>query len=164
LNIKEKRRISIVGSIAVGKTTYAKKLSKKTGIPVYHIDSIQYDEKLNIKELSQIRSEIDKIENQDQWIIDGYGPLDMLESRFQKAEEIIFLQRSLLLNFIMLSYRVTKNFFITRKELPPGSSERSYKHIQRQYKTLWSMYHIMRPEMLKLLNKEQIKHKVVFIG
>lgn len=163
MDFKKIEKVCIVGSIAVGKTTYAKKLSQATGIPVYHVDSIQYDKDLNIRKLSEIREYLKGIENKKTWIIDGYGPLDMLENRFKSADQIVFLNRNLALNFLMLSFRVAKNFFSPRDELPLGSTERNYKHIRRQYKTLWSMYFVMKPEMLKLLNKEQIKNKVVFI-
>lgn len=65
-------KILIVGIVASGKTTLARKLSKLLGIIHYEIDSIVHDDKNNIK-----RSEIEQkkifkeINKEDSWIIEG---------------------------------------------------------------------------------------------
>ena len=42
-------KILIIGIVASGKTTLAKKLSRKTNIEYYEIDSIVHDDKNNLK-------------------------------------------------------------------------------------------------------------------
>lgn len=85
-------KILIIGSVASGKTTFAKKLSKKLNIKHFEIDSVVHDDELGKKRTEEEQKEIfDKInsENND-WIIEGtlrknlYYLLDY-------ADKIIFL-------------------------------------------------------------------------
>lgn len=65
-------KILIIGAVASGKTTVAKKISEHTGIKYYEIDSIVHDDKKNIKrsEDEQINI-INQINKNDDWIIEG---------------------------------------------------------------------------------------------
>ena len=65
-------KILIIGIVASGKTTLAKKLSKELNIRYYEIDSIVHDDlnarKRTIEEQSKIINEINQKED---WIIEG---------------------------------------------------------------------------------------------
>lgn len=65
-------KILIIGPVASGKTTVAKKISEHTGIKHYEIDSIVHNDKNNIKrtENEQINI-INQINKNDDWIIEG---------------------------------------------------------------------------------------------
>lgn len=65
-------KILIVGIVASGKTTLAKKLSKLLGIKHYEIDSIVHDDVSGVKrsEIQQKRM-FNKINKEDDWIIEG---------------------------------------------------------------------------------------------
>ncbi len=66
-------KILIVGSVASGKTTFAKELFKKLNIKHFEIDSVVHDDDNNRKRTEEEQKEIfDKInsENND-WIIEG---------------------------------------------------------------------------------------------
>lgn len=66
-------KILIVGTVGTGKTTLAKKLSKKYNIKYYEIDSIIHDDnKCGIKRsLQEQKSIIQDINKQEDWIIEG---------------------------------------------------------------------------------------------
>lgn len=157
------QKICILGNTASGKTRLAKKISKLTNIPVTHVDSIQFNQQLEILPLDQIRNKLFQIEHQDQWIIDGYGPLDMLEARFLKADQIIFIDPPIYINFFWLTYRQIKNILWPRSELPKGSSELNWKHIKKVYKTTWSIHIKMRPQLIKMIQRKEFVHKVRFL-
>ncbi len=79
-------KILIVGSVASGKSTLARKLSKDSNIRVYEIDSIVHDDVLNVKrsnlEQQKIINEINKNKS---WILEGtlrsnlYNLLDLAD-------------------------------------------------------------------------------------
>lgn len=163
LNPKLHHRICVLGNSASGKTTLSKKIAFNLGLPVYHIDSIQFDSNLQIRPLELIREELKKIEQEPEWIIDGFGPLDMLEERFNRADLIIYLDRSYLYCLTMLSYRFFKNLFWPRLELPIGASEFNVSHIKKSYKTIRSVHYKMLPELLKMIQKKQFVKKVQII-
>jgi adenylate kinase family enzyme len=72
-------KIDIIGSVASGKTTLAKEISKKYQIPCYEKDNVVWertingDKKRNSKERDRIFDEIIKREN---WIVEG-SPVKM---------------------------------------------------------------------------------------
>ena len=79
-------KILIIGCVGCGKSTYAKKLSKKVHIPVYSIDEIVHDDVKGIRRsLEEQKELINKIDVNDKWIIEGslrkelYFLLDMAD-------------------------------------------------------------------------------------
>ncbi len=79
-------KILIVGCVGCGKSTYAKKLNKKLGIPVFGIDDIVHDDVLHVRRsLEEQKRLIAEIDINKQWIIEGalrkelYFLLDMAD-------------------------------------------------------------------------------------
>lgn len=65
-------KILIIGIVASGKTTLAKRLSQELNIKHYEIDSIVHDDLNNKKRTPQEQNEIiEKINKQADWIIEG---------------------------------------------------------------------------------------------
>ena len=65
-------KILIVGIVASGKTTLAKKLSKLLNIKHYEIDSVVHDDLKNVKRSEVEQKKIfNKINKNDSWIIEG---------------------------------------------------------------------------------------------
>lgn len=65
-------KILIVGIVASGKTTMAKRLSKLLNIEHYEIDSIVHDDINNVKRSESEQKKIfNKIDKNDSWIIEG---------------------------------------------------------------------------------------------
>ena len=65
-------KILIVGIVASGKTTLARKLSKLLGIVHYEIDSVVHDDINKIKRSEKEQKKIFKeINREDNWIIEG---------------------------------------------------------------------------------------------
>ena len=84
------KKVIIVGSPGAGKTTFARKLREKIGLPLYHLDSIWHKpDKTNIP-----REEFDKILadiiSKDEWIIDGCY-CRTLDVRVNACDTIFFL-------------------------------------------------------------------------
>ena len=84
------KKIIIVGSPGVGKTTFARKLQEKIGLPLYHLDSIWHKpDKTNIP-----REEFDKILagiiSKDEWIIDGCY-CRTIDIRVKACDTVFFL-------------------------------------------------------------------------
>ena len=65
-------KILIVGIVASGKTTLARKLSKVLGIKHYEIDSIVHDDISGVKRSENVQKEMFNIINKENdWIIEG---------------------------------------------------------------------------------------------
>lgn len=156
-------RIAIIGNVASGKTTLARKLSQEKNIEVTHVDSIQFIKNLKIRPYKETIEILTEIQNKKSWIIDGYGPLDILEKRFELADQIIFLDPPIFKNYIRLALRQIKNIFFPRKELPAECNEICWGHTVKLFKTIHQLHTKMRPELVRILNREIYKKKLLHI-
>lgn len=97
----------IFGSPGSGKSTYAKKLSKKLQIPVYYLD--QYFFSSNWQEIDEnvFLSMQQNIVDQEKWIIDG-NCIHSLEMRYQKSDLVLYFSYPKLICF----YRIFKRRFL----------------------------------------------------
>ena len=108
-------KILIVGIVASGKTTLAKKLSKLLDIKHYEIDSVVHDDENGIK-----RSEVEqkkifkKIDKEDDWIIEG----TLRKHLFylcEMADKIIYLDIPLIVRKRRIFVRFIKQLFRIEK-------------------------------------------------
>ncbi len=85
-------RIYIVGAAGSGKTTFAKRISLKSGIECYHLDNIFYSNK-NGKLRSENEKEIlfKEIINKPEWILEDNGTRTCFAKAINSADKIILL-------------------------------------------------------------------------
>ena len=87
---KKYEKIIVLGAGGSGKTTLAKKLSKKSGIKVYHLDKEYWLPNWQRPDNEQWKSKIEKLAKQDSWIMDG-NYIDTLDIRLSSADLVIML-------------------------------------------------------------------------
>ena len=76
------KKISVIGNACSGKTTLSRKLAERYELPLTHVDSIQFLPGLKLRNPDETRKTLQEISERDMWIIDGYGPLKIIEKRF----------------------------------------------------------------------------------
>lgn len=116
-------RIMIIGSGGSGKTTLARQLGDKTGLPVVHLDQIFWSPG-NWKHLE--REEFDALLEEElekpRWILDGnYNRT--LEPRLERCDTVIYLDFPRLVSFTGWLRRVIKNRGRARPDMAPGCAE-----------------------------------------
>jgi adenylate kinase family enzyme len=116
------KRIIVIGSPGSGKSTFSRKLSEVTGIPLIHLDK----EFWNYGWVETPREEWVKKQGaficEDEWIIDGnYG--GTLDIRVERADTIISFQLSRVVCLIRYFKRVIKNINKLRPDMPEGCPE-----------------------------------------
>lgn len=157
------KKIAVIGNVAGGKTRLSRKISAKHNIPLTHIDSIQFLPGMIIRPMPETREIINKITSQETWLIDGFGPLDILEKRFALADRIIFIDLPLWRHLWWCCKRQLKNIYSRRAELPDGCNELTYNHTKKLFKTIWQIHKKMRPELIRILNRDKNKPKLIWI-
>lgn len=157
-------RITIIGNSCGGKTQVSRQLSKRYNLPLIHVDQIQFMEGLKFRPYKESIQLLQVEQDKPQWIIDGFGPLDILEDRLKKSDWIIMIDLPLWVHYWWATKRVFRNLFFTqRAELPAHSSERNLEHIFKLYKTIHQIHTKMRPEMLRILQRDQFKSKTLLV-
>lgn len=100
-------KIDIIGSVASGKTTLAKRISRKYGIPYYEKDNIVWKRTLN-GDVKRNPEERDKyfydIINEKNWIVEG-SPRKILKESFGCCDYIIVLDEYTIIRMIRVFKR-----------------------------------------------------------
>lgn len=85
-------RIQIIGYSGSGKSTLARKLGEKYGLPVLHLDSVQFLPNWEIRPTEEKQRIVAKfLDANDGWVVDGnYGKLSY-ERRMEEADELVIM-------------------------------------------------------------------------
>ncbi|MBD5281049.1 MAG: adenylate kinase [Bacteroides sp.] len=65
------KRVIVIGCPGAGKSTFARKLAAKTGLPLYYLDMIWHRADRTVIGCEEFDRELDAILKKDEWIIDG---------------------------------------------------------------------------------------------
>ncbi len=65
------KKVIVIGCPGSGKTTFAEKLNKYTGLPLYYLDAIWHKPDKTHISREDFDNRISEIFNEDKWIIDG---------------------------------------------------------------------------------------------
>lgn len=157
------KKIAIIGNGGGGKTTLSRRLGELHGVPVTHVDTIQFVAGMNVRPLAETRAILGEITAREKWLIDGFGPLDMIDARFEKAERVIFVDFPLWRHYWWCTKRQVKSLWSPRRELVEGCNEATIKHTIKLFKTLWKVHYGMKPELMKIFNRASIAPKMIYI-
>ena len=88
--MKQERRILVIGCPGAGKSTFARTLQKKTGLPLYYLDMLFHRaDKITVTD-EEFDEQLITILNKGAWIIDG-NYLRTLSMRLEYADAVFFL-------------------------------------------------------------------------
>lgn len=129
----------------MGKTTFAKKLSKKVGIPFFSTDDIFYIRKFTVKRSDEEILRLAKLTfAKKNWIVEG-STRRILSLGLKKADKIFYFQStSLLRQYYLLFTRRNKHqdfknllsltFYLFKKRFGIGEAKKvSYKELLKPY-------------------------------
>lgn len=148
------KRVLVIGSPGVGKSTFAKKLAKITGLPLCHLDLVWYDEEAKQLPRKEFDVHLVEILKGDEWILDGNYQRTM-EMRVKRCDTVILLEYPLEVCLAGLRERVGQkkdDFRWVDKEVNP---ELMQKAIDFSRDKLPRTYELMK----KYLNKNFIVFK-----
>ncbi len=83
------KRVLVIGCPGAGKSTFSRKLSATTGLPVYYLDMIWHRPDRTNVSTDEFDKSLEKILQTDKWIIDG-NYLRTMSWRMQYCDTIFF--------------------------------------------------------------------------
>ena len=118
------KRIMVIGSSAgAGKSTFARRLSEKLHIPVYHLDTFFWRPGWQEEEKQEFRAKQKRVVESSQWIVEGnYG--STFDIRADRADTIICLEQPLWLCLYRVFKRRVMYHGKSRPDLTQGCDEK----------------------------------------
>ena len=84
------KKIRVIGCPGAGKSTFARRLTEMTGLPLYYLDQIWHKADRTTVSKEEFDAKLREIIQQDSWIIDG-NYLRTMECRLDACDTVFFL-------------------------------------------------------------------------
>ena len=126
------KKVLIIGSVASGKTTYAKRLSEQISVPWYELDSIVHHKtstgryKRTAEEQIKVLMDIDK---NGSWIFEGTDR-ESYQCLYSMADQIIFLDTPLWKR----KFRILNRFLKQKVGLEKSHYKPDFEMLKMMYK------------------------------
>jgi len=85
--MKKMKKVIVIGCPGSGKTTFAEKLNKRTGLPLYYLDAIWHKPDRTHISREEYDKRLSEILDSDEWIIDG-NYSRTIEVRMQNCDTV----------------------------------------------------------------------------
>lgn len=145
------KRVVIVGNAGGGKTTLSKRLGEATGLPVVFLDQVMWKPGWNAISPAEFDEAHRDLITRDEWIIEGMGYDETLESRFGRADTIVFLDFPLSRHFWWAAKRQFKCLFRKREDWVEGCP--MLPKTLYIVRIMLSIHRKTRPRILRLLGE-----------
>lgn len=160
LTAEKSHRVAIIGCPGSGKTTFARQLAEKSGLPLYHLDYYYYDASKDYPaDKTAWRKQVTALVSKNRWIIDG-NYKSTFDIRLPRADTIILLDfpRRVII-WRMLKRRV-KYHKRLRPDMPIGWKEQ----ISPQFlKFVWQYNRAIRPTVYETIEHYRPTTSVIIV-
>ena len=147
------KKIIIIGCPGSGKSTFARALHNKTGIPLYYLDMLNWNSDKTTVSKDVFIERLKKVLSEDEWIIDGnYG--SSMELRMAECDTVFFLDFDSDICISGIKDRMGKQ----RPDMPWIETQEDPEFLEfiKNYNT------DSRPKVIELLKKYNDKDIVIF--
>jgi len=141
------KRIMIVGKPGAGKSTFARALGERTGLPVVHIDLIHWKPGWIERDHAEKTRMCQEVHAREEWIFEG-GHSATWSERLQRCDTLIWLDFPIWLRVWRVFTRTIRNYGCSRIDLPEGCPERFDMEF---YRFIWRTRKSARRKILSLI-------------
>ncbi len=145
-------KVIVIGCPGAGKSTFARKLSNKTGIPLHYLDMLWHKPNRTNISREAFDTQLSKIIQTDTWIIDG-NYQRTLEARLKECDTVFLLDLPLEACLLGAESRIGKR----REDLPWIETE--FDEEFRQW--IIDFPKTQLPEIYELLRKYQNNRNII---
>lgn len=152
-------RVLVIGPGGAGKSTFARALGAKLGLPVIHLDALYWQPGWRATEPEEWERLVTGAAEQPEWIMDGnYG--GTFDVRMPRADMIVFLDTPAWLCTVRVLRRWWRFRGRSRPSMPVGCPERVTPEFLHW---IWSYGRRRRPDVLERLRSMDDQKRVVVL-
>ena len=145
-------KVIVIGSPGAGKSTFARKLSGVTKLPLYYLDLLWHKPDKTTVSREEFDRRLDEIIKTDRWVIDGNYPRT-LETRLKECDTVFLLDYPLAVCLLGAQSRIGKR----REDLPWMETE-----LEEEFKQwILDFPKFQLPHLYELLEKYQNDKNIV---
>ena len=150
------KKIIVIGCPGAGKTTFAKGLKEKIGLPLFHLDSIWHKADRTHITREEFDARLGEILALDEWIIDGNFSRTF-PRRLQFADTVIWLDLPVLVCLWGATKRVFQHHGKSRPDMGGNCPEHFDSRKIELYKAIIGFNKRNKKEYEKLLKAADVK-------
>ena len=153
------QRVLVVGAGGAGKSTFARTLGQRTGLPVVHLDQAYWRSGWVAPAQADWHATVDALVGADRWILDGnFG--ETLERRLVACDTVVFLDMPRLACLWRVVLRRLRHRGRARADMTPGCHERLSPEFAWW---IWTYGKRRRPKLLARLQRMRADQRVVIL-
>lgn len=137
-------RIAIIGCSGVGKSTLARRLGEKLGLPVVHLDALYWEPGWTEPQTPAFRARVTEALKGGRWVSDGNYFSKTADLRFANADLIIWIDQPRWLCLWRITWRSLIGWGRTRRDLGPDCPEKIDGELHAY---VWGFDRLRRPRM-----------------
>lgn len=141
------RRILVIGSPGAGKSTLARRLAERFGLPLIHLDREYFGPGWSMPSKEEWREKVAALAARPEWVMDG-NYASTFDLRVPRATAIVWLDVPRWRCMAGVIWRVARNYGRVRPDLGPDCTERLDWSFMRW---IWSYPRTMRPKTVRML-------------
>ena len=139
----------VIGCGGSGKSIFSKRLHEITGIELIHLDKHYWQPNWVETKKDEWEKKVNQLSAKEEWIIDGnYG--GTMDIRLNKADVVIFMDRTRWLCLYRIMKRLIRNYGKTREDMRDGCKERFSLEFM---KYVYNYNKTRKPKILEKLSK-----------
>ncbi len=154
-------RIAIIGNAGGGKSTLAAALGRALGLPVHHIDRIQFQPGWRLSPPEFVAREHDRILTSSRWIIDGWGGWPLIQTRLEKADTVVVIDFPLWRHLWWALKRQVAHPFGNTSDRPENCP--LLPMTWQLLRAIWNVHRNLRPELLRRVGALQSGCQVIIV-
>jgi adenylate kinase family enzyme len=151
-------RVAVFGNAGGGKSTLSKRLAEITGLPMVALDLLKYKSGGGEILYEEYKAAHDRLLQQDQWIIDGYGSLDTIWQRLEVADTLVYIDMPVFRHYWWVTKRFLKGFLVPPENWPENSP--LLKSTLNSYYTVWLCHKKLAPKYREYVVKAKESKRV----
>lgn len=139
------QRIVIIGCSGTGKSTLARKVGGRLGLPVVHLDALYWEPGWVEPETAAFRARVATAHADERWVSEGLYLSKTFDLRLPRAELIVWLHQPRWLCIARVVWRALTYRKGTRPDLAPGCDEQFDSGFLPLLAYIWTFEREKRP-------------------